>query len=164
LPGPLRARIQDPDREGQVKKIILTVGLPRSGKSTWARQQGLPIINPDAFRLALHGEPFLAKAEPMVWTLVFTCAEALLLAGNSTIIVDATNVSEKRRAQWATKFPDCEIELKVFDTSPEVCVERAILTGQEHLVPIIRQMAEEWDLLKPETVGDQAPTRRKFWG
>ncbi|KKK82651.1 hypothetical protein LCGC14_2801230, partial [marine sediment metagenome] len=49
-----------------MKKLILTVGLPRSGKSTWARKQGHPIVNPDSIRLALYGEPFIEEAEPMI--------------------------------------------------------------------------------------------------
>ena len=35
--------------------LIVMVGLPRSGKTTWARKQGYPIVNPDSIRLAFHG-------------------------------------------------------------------------------------------------------------
>ena len=28
--------------------LLATVGLPRSGKSTWAKEQGFPIVSPDA--------------------------------------------------------------------------------------------------------------------
>jgi len=38
-----------------MKILILTVGLPRSGKSTWAAKKGFPIVSPDAIRLAMHG-------------------------------------------------------------------------------------------------------------
>ena len=41
-----------------MKEIIVTVGLPRSGKTTWAREQGYPIVNPDSIRLSLHGKRF----------------------------------------------------------------------------------------------------------
>ena len=39
----------------------------RSGKTTWARQQGVPIVNRDAIRLALHGQRFEPRAESVVW-------------------------------------------------------------------------------------------------
>ena len=39
----------------------------RSGKTTWARQQGVPIVNPDAIRPALHGQRFEPRAESVVW-------------------------------------------------------------------------------------------------
>lgn len=47
--------------------LVLMVGLPRSGKSTIARSGRVPIVSPDAIRLALHGQPFIASAEPTVW-------------------------------------------------------------------------------------------------
>jgi predicted kinase len=131
------------------RKLILTVGLPRSGKSTWAQQQGFSIVCPDAIRLALHGERYLAKPEPMVWLIVYIMVDALFLAGNDTIIIDATNTNEKRRREWKEKFPNVEIELKVFDTSPAECKRRAVDTGQPDLLPVIDRMAAQWDLPKP---------------
>lgn len=137
------------------KLILLTVGLPRSGKSTWAREQGFPIVCPDAIRLAMYGLRFQAVAEPWVWAMAFTMASALFLAGNTTIIIDATNVSKRRRDEWRTKFPDCAVEVKVFDTSPKECKKRAILTGQEDLLPVIDRMAKDWDLEKPESWSEE---------
>src|SRR5258706_417694 len=50
--------------------LIVMVGLPWSGKSTWAREQGnWPIVCPDEIRFALHGQRFIAEAEPWVWTI-----------------------------------------------------------------------------------------------
>lgn len=134
------------------RKLIVLVGLPRSGKSTWAREQGLPIVCPDAVRLAVHGERFLAKAESIVWVLVHIMVEALFLAGNDTLIIDATNVTTKRRREWETKFGHmAEIEFKVFDTSPSVCKRRAIDTNQKDLLDVIDRMAAQWDLNKPKS-------------
>lgn len=138
------------------KKVIMLVGLPRSGKSTWARKQGLPVLCPDAVRLALHGERFLLKAEPMVWTVVGVMFDALMIS-NDTIIFDATNVEKGRREQWFKKYPNIEFELKVFKTHPEVCVQRAVDTGQEDLIPIIYDMAKKWDLQRPRSWDKQIP-------
>lgn len=134
-------------------KLILTVGLPRSGKSSWARGLPFPIVCPDAVRLALHGQRFNAKAELFVWPVVFVMAEALYLAGNMTVVVDATNVTENRRAEWKKRFPEAEIELKVFDTSPAECKQRAINDNQPDLLPVIDRMAKDWDLPKPASWG-----------
>jgi predicted kinase len=127
-------------------KIILTVGLPRSGKSSWARQQGLPIVCPDTIRLALHGQRFLAPLEWIVWPFAYIMAKALFLSGADTIIIDATNVSTKRREEWSRKFPEAAIELKIFDTTPDECMKRAVADNMPDLVPVIGRMAEEWDI------------------
>lgn len=125
-------------------KIIMTVGLPRSGKSTWARSMGLPIVNPDSVRLAVHGQRYYAPAEPLVWATVGIMIEALRLAGCETIILDATNTVSKRRNEWEKRYPGC-IEHKVFNTSPAECIRRALETNQPDLVPVIKDMAMQWD-------------------
>jgi len=126
-----------------MKILILTVGLPRSGKSTWARKQGIPIVNPDSIRLALYGERFIEEAEPMVWCIAKYMVKALFLAGHDKVILDATNVSLKRRAFWENEFWECEHFL--FRASKEVCIERAIKDKRGDLIPIIKKMAEERD-------------------
>lgn len=128
-------------------RLILTVGLPRSGKSSWAKSTGHPIVNPDSIRLALHGQRFLASAEPLVWAMAFLMVEALFLAGNEIVIVDATNTTEKRRKEWQSRYEN--VELKVFNTSPEICIERAKQCGHDDLIPVIERMAAAWDLDKP---------------
>ena len=56
------------------KLLILTVGLPQSGKSTWSRQyakeKGIPHVNPDSIRMSFYGHPFIRKAEAWIWPFV----------------------------------------------------------------------------------------------
>lgn len=123
--------------------LILTVGLPRSGKSTWARERGLPMVNPDSIRLALHGKPFIPQAEGFVWAIAYLMAKALLIAGHPTIIIDATNITKKRRAEWLKRFKRYTIVLEHFNTPASVCKERAIKDGKAELVEVISRMATE---------------------
>lgn len=136
-------------------RLILTVGLPRGGKTTWARTTGWPIVNPDSIRLALHGQRFYGPAEPLVWATAYTMVEALRLAGHNTIVVDATNVSAKRRAEWESRYAGA-VELKVIETPPEECIRRALAEGDVYIVPVIERMAKEWDL--PCQNGGSNPT------
>ena len=132
------------------KKLIMTIGLPRCGKSTWAKEQKLyPIVNPDSIRLAMHGQRFCIQAEPFVWATAFIMTDALFKAGHNTVILDATNTNSDRRDDWIKRFPEEEydIDCKIFDTSKEVCIQRAIDTGQEDLIPVIEKMAEEMESL-----------------
>lgn len=128
------------------KKLVLTVGLPRSGKSTWAKAQGLPIVNPDAIRLALHGQRFQPEAEGFVWAIAYLMVDALFKAGHEDVIVDATNITQERRIPWIKKFKECDIIYKVVDTSKDECIARAMKENDSVIIPIIESMAEkvEW--------------------
>lgn len=128
--------------------LILTVGLPRAGKSTWARQSGFPIVNPDAIRLALHGQAFFGPAEPFVWAMARLQVRSLFLAGHPVVVLDATNTTPKRREEWLDH--GWEIRFKTFDTPVEVCLERARCGGREDLVPVIQRMAEALSIPDPE--------------
>ena len=119
--------------------LIMTVGLPRSGKSTWAKAQGLPVVNPDSIRLVLHGTPFLASAEPMVWSIAETMVHALFLAGHEKVILDATNLNLSLRNRWQGK--PWTIALQIFDATKEQCIARAKESHTEYLIPIIERMA-----------------------
>ena len=126
-----------------MKKLILTVGLPRSGKSTWAMRKGHPIVNPDSIRLALHGQVYIPSMEPYVWAIAHTMVEALFLAGHDTAIVDATNGSAKRREAWESDNWKCFYQK--FQTGKDECIERAKASNREDLIPVIERMAETFD-------------------
>lgn len=129
------------------KELILTVGLPRSGKTTWAMGQGVPVVNPDSIRLALHGQRFLASAESIVWANAYLMAKSLLMAGHDRVIVDATNVTRSTRNQWVMHVGDlAEVRFVVFETSPEECKRRAFDTNDTYIIPIINSMAEQFEL------------------
>jgi len=125
--------------------LILTVGLPRSGKSTWAKEADLPMVNPDSIRLALHGKAYVQEAEDLVWSIAVIMTRALIYSGHECIIIDATNATAKRRNFWREKFPHCVISIKKFEVGMDLCRERALEGGREDLVPVIERMAETID-------------------
>ena len=136
-----------------MKRLIMFVGLPRSGKSTSARLLDYPIVNPDAIRLALHGQRFQPEAESFVWSIAYLMADALFKAGHNTVTIDATNITEERRMPWIKKFNDCEIEFIVEDTPMEVCIKRAETAGDFYIIPIIRGMADKMELPESKFIG-----------
>jgi len=137
-------------------KLILTVGLPRSGKSTWAQSTGFPVVNPDSIRLALHGQAFHGPAEPFVWAFAHMMVDALARAGHTTVVLDATNVTAKRREEWTARWPDSTFQ--VFDTPPAICMARAHDIGRDDLIPVIERMARNWDLPKSDAWDMSPPT------
>lgn len=124
--------------ESNDKVLRMLVGLPRSGKSTIAKYMGKPIVNPDAIRLALHGQAFVPDAEAMVWTMTEYMIRSLFLAGHNTVILDATNITRERRDKFKSKkWIRWMYELS---TDNETCCQRAIMNGKDFLLPIINDM------------------------
>lgn len=122
------------------KLLIATVGLPYSGKSTWAVSQPWTVVSPDAIRLALHGQRFCREAEPMVWVIAKLMVRSLFLAGHSVVVLDATNLQRKYRDDW--KSPDWDLRFKAILTPLEYCLERAQRADDQYILPIISRMAE----------------------
>lgn len=133
--------------------LIVMVGLPRSGKSTWAVQQGLPIVSADAIRSALYndmgeGESFLKSAEPMVWVICTLMVNALFKAGNTRVIVDNCHVKRKYRDEWQSD--KWQTWFKNIDTDWELCIGRAKVENDEEIIPIIEKMANEFEPLEAD--------------
>ena len=112
------------------KILILMMGLPRSGKSTVAATLRVTIPNsaivePDAVRLAMHGERYIEAAEHYVWATSYTMAEALFRAGTDCVIVDSTNMNAGARKNWLRRFGhlnDVSIHVMYVNTPREVCI------------------------------------------
>jgi len=128
--------------------LIVMCGLPRSGKSTWAREQGWPIVNPDSLRLAIHGQRYLAPLEELVWMIAKWMVKALFLAGHEQVIVDATNMTRKRRDAWRSE--DWDVRFRPIHTSAAECLRRAEAQNDAEIVPVIERMANEWQPLEPD--------------
>lgn len=125
-----------------MSSLICMVGLPRSGKTTWAKQQMLPMVNPDSIRLALHGNRFIMQAEPFVWATAKCMVRALFLAGHDKVILDATNTTQKRRQEWVEP-KEWKTYFKVIDTPADVCLARAKEANDAEIVAVIERMASQ---------------------
>ncbi len=131
------------------KHLIMVVGLPRSGKTFWALNQGYPIVNPDAIRLSMHGQAFIAQAEPLVWAVARYMVESLFKAGHKTVILDACNNTEKRRKTWESN--DWFRHFVIFPTSEQVCLDRVARRGVDakNLRAAIKRMSRQHEPVIP---------------
>lgn len=133
--------------------LIAMHGLPRSGKSTIAKTlsasiRGAPIVNRDAIRMALHGQPYVGRAEPFTRAIYKTMIHALFLAGHDVVIADETHYSRAARdfvrdGPWQTYFYPVP-------TTPEECLQRAKNTNQPWLYEVIPEMAARHEPLKQD--------------
>ena len=115
-----------------MSKLIITRGLPASGKSTWAKQWVLEDpehrvrINQDDIRLML-GKYWVPSRENLVQEIQFD-AIVEALSREFDVVIDNTNLNKKVLDQFnhlIKTFEDYEIEYKdFFDTPLSVCIER----------------------------------------
>lgn len=120
--------------------LICTVGLPYSGKSTWAKQHidKAVIVNVDCVRVALYGERYIASGESMVWSMTQYMVKSLFLAGHSNVILDCTNITNASRRKWISN--DWNTYFVHFETSRDRCVDRATKDNDWYIVKIIDDM------------------------
>ena len=127
--------------------LIATIGLPRSGKSSFVGQLskllGAPIVRKDAIRLALHGMRYKLDAEPMIKTLALYMIRSLFEAGHPIVIADETHYS--KAAREVIKSDKWDVAFLVVPTPIEVCKERALATEQPDLLPVIDEMAARYE-------------------
>lgn len=132
------------------KKIILPVGIPASGKSTWRKKflrenQNYVCVSRDDYRLMLRNESLCEfKMEQYITELV---EDAIVRAikNKYNVIVDQTNVNRKwllPLVEFCEKLAD--VEFKIFDISPEKAIERD--NGREAKVGevVIRKMYKNY--------------------
>jgi len=145
-----------------VKILIVTIGLPRSGKSTWSLSTGYPIINRDSIRYAISGNIRYFKEEERVSEIEKIMTISLFYAGHDVIIVDATNLKKKYRDTWqfVNEHFKCKIIYKNFFTSLEECIERAMKNFPEdaQFPQVIRSM---W---KNRQIGFDIPEFKHHYG
>lgn len=122
-------------------ELIMTVGLPYSGKSNFAKQSGFPIVCPDAIRLAIYGHRYNEKLESLVWVFAKLMVRSLFWSGHDRVVLDATNTTAKRRDEW--KDSDWHRKYVICDIHKEACVTRATQAKDEDIIPVIDRMAAQ---------------------
>lgn len=109
--------------------LLVTRGLPASGKSTWALEQckkdkKLVRVNRDQIRLML-GQKWNPKHEKLVTQIRDSSIKLALLSGRS-VINDDTNLSEDRLADLRAIAGEYEVAFRINDSFLDVPVEECI--------------------------------------
>lgn len=138
-------------------KILYTVGLPASGKSTWAKQWAEE--NTDWVRVSrddlrnMRGKYWIPKDEKLITKLENTCIIEALRAGKH-VIVDATNLNDalvvNRTKMLREEFPNLQAERKFFEIDVEEAIKRDLKRDASVGEAVIRGMYEKY--LAPEPV------------
>src|SRR3954465_1134687 len=106
--------------------VVLTIGLPGSGKSTWYKRRGITPLSSDLLRTILFDNITEQRYQHLVFSTLRSLLRARLIAKMPWNYVDATNLSPHERRQWikmARSF-GYEVQAVFFDVPFEVCLER----------------------------------------
>ena len=106
--------------------VVLSIGLPGSGKSTWFKRHNILPLSSDMVRILLFDDVTEQRYQDLVFSTLRTMLRARLLARRPWNYLDATNLSPHERRSWIKLAHDFGYEAHAvfFDVPPEVCMER----------------------------------------
>ena len=131
-------------------RIVVLVGLPGSGKSTYLKQMGVDGLSSDAIRKLLADDETDQTIHARVFeTLRYLLAQRLAI-GRPVTYVDATNLTPEERRPYLEmgRAWECEVEAVFFDVPLAVCQER---NSRRHRVVPAEAMAKMAGKLVPPT-------------
>lgn len=104
--------------------LVVLVGAPGAGKSTWAQRngRGAVLIGQDELIDAITPDGFEHEYRPVYAAAEDAIARAALREGH-TVIVDRTNRTRAHRERWLriAREAECPAAAVVMATLPEVC-------------------------------------------
>jgi len=114
------------------EKIVIAVGLPGSGKSTYFARLGVHAISSDAIRLQLADDETDQTIHARVFATVRYLLRQRLALHRSITFVDATNLTAKERRPYVrmARAHGCGIEALYFDIPLELCKARNAARGR----------------------------------
>jgi predicted kinase len=124
--------------------VVLAIGLPGSGKTTWFKRRGVTPLSSDMLRSILFDDITEQRYQGLVFSTLRSLLRARLIAKMPWNYVDATNLSPHERRQWikmARSF-GYEVHAVFFDVPFEVCMERNMRRDYMVNEAAMRGMAE----------------------
>jgi predicted kinase len=130
--------------------VVLAIGLPGSGKSSWFKRHSIHPLSSDLLRELLFDDAQEQRFQDLVFSNLRSMLKARLIARRPMNYVDATNLTAHDRHSWIKLAKDYGYDVQgvFFDVPLEICLERHQRRGRAVPEDIMRKMASK---LKPPT-------------
>ncbi len=124
--------------------VVLTIGLPGSGKTTWYKRRGVTPLSSDMLRSILFDDITEQRYQGLVFSTLRSLLRARLIAKMPWNYVDATNLSPHERKQWIkmAKSFGYEVQAVFFDVPLAVCMDRNSKRDRQVTDEVMQKMAE----------------------
>jgi predicted kinase len=124
-------------------KLVVTIGLPGSGKSTYLARLGVNPISSDEIRRLIADDPHDQTMNARVFATVRYLVRQRISSRRPVTYIDATHLTlweRKPYVQLARRY-GCQLEALFFDVPVETCIARN--QTRDRIVPeeAIRAMA-----------------------
>jgi len=123
--------------------VVLAIGLPGSGKSSWFKRHNVVPLSSDMVRTLLFDDVREQRFQDLVFSNLRSMLKARLIAKRPMNYVDATNLTPQERQHWVKLAKDYNYEVHAvfFDVPLDVCIERHL--RRDRVVPedVMRRMA-----------------------
>ncbi len=132
-------------------RLVVLVGLPASGKSTWLKENGLFALSSDAVREMLTGDVTDQSVNRLVFRTLRQLAAARVRAGAEVTYIDSTALTPWERRCWIrlAELHDCTAEALFFDVPLRECQRRNALRARVVPDHVLERMAAR--LVAPST-------------
>lgn len=134
-------------------KILILIGIPGSGKSTWAKEfvrnhADYVRVNRDDFRMMLKNSQLCEnKIEDMITKMIFNVIGECL-GKKLNVIVDNTNLKQRYIDNIIENFRfQADIDYRVFDISLDKAIERDNGRDAKVGAGVIKKMVEDYKYL-----------------
>src|SRR5579884_194793 len=123
--------------------VVLAIGLPGSGKTTWFKRRGVTPLSSDMLRSILFDDITEQRYQDLVFSTLRSLLRARLIARMPWNYVDASNLAAHERRQWIkmAKGFGYEVHAVFFDVPLEVCLERNRKRERQVKEDVVQRMA-----------------------
>jgi predicted kinase len=123
--------------------VVLAIGLPGSGKSSWFKRHNIHPLSSDLLRELLFDDAQEQRFQDLVFSNLRSMLKARLIARRPMNYVDATNLTSHDRHSWIKLAKDYGYDVQglFFDVPVEVCMERHQRRGRVVAEDVMRKMA-----------------------
>ena len=126
-------------------RLVITVGLPGSGKSTYLAGLGVNAISSDEIRRLIADDPHDQGMNARIFSVIRYLIRQRMAAGRPVTYVDATHLTPWERKPYVilAQHYGCILEALFFDVPVEICIARN--EARDRVVPeaAIRKMAQQ---------------------